>query len=148
MTKKDSHWTTSLQTYSGPSLRICWSTECQCASANEIITRHAEHRRNSTTTGNLLCLKARCGCASAYIVGLKATSEKQMMHQDTNICQIDPGNHLAASLGPLNNASFASFLGPTLGHVPKLTTQSATPWVELRRMALRHACVDAPLTNA
>ena len=134
MTKKDSHWTTSLQTYSGPSLRICWSTECQCASANEIITRHAEHRRNSTTTGNLLCLKARCDCASAYIVGLKATSEKQVMHQDTNICQIDPGNHLAASLGTLSNASFASFqarlwdMSRNLPHSPRHHEWSCVGW--------------------
>ena len=64
---------------------------------------------------------SRCDCASDHVVGLEAACQEQMMHQHANICQFDPGRYLAASImRPLINASF--LLGPTLAHVPKLTT--------------------------
>jgi hypothetical protein len=82
---------------------------------------------------------ARCDCASTHIVGLKAACQEQMMHQHANICEFDPGRHLAASImGPLISASF--LLGPTLVHVPKLTTAFVTPFAKLHVLALRHAC--------
>lgn len=62
------------------------------------------------------------------------------MRQDASICQFDPGRHLAASImGPLIKASF--LLGPTLAHVPELTTDFVTPFAKLHVLALRHACI-------
>jgi hypothetical protein len=87
----------------------------------------------------LFASAARCDCASAHIVGLKAAFQEQMMHRHAHICQFDAWRHPAASImGPLINAS--SLLGPTLVHVPKLTTDFATPLAKLHVLALRHAC--------
>lgn len=55
------------------------------------------------------------------------------MHQSANICQHDPGEHLAASLGPLINASFARLSKADSGtcaetyHSLRDTIREATP---------------------